>query len=88
MERALQQAAVRRGLGTIRDFTRTQLEHLARVAVIPEETVGLIGHLRRLRNEAAHAADFAPTVAQAIEYAELAERLVRLIELRNGLTAA
>jgi len=83
VEDALQRAALQRGLGSIRNFTRKQLEHLVQQGVLPEEAVGLVEQLRRLRNEAAHAVDFAPTPEQAQHYTELAERLVKLVEQRT-----
>ncbi|MGA0611779.1 hypothetical protein [Caldimonas sp. KR1-144] len=53
---------------------------LNKAGVITPEEIALYHDLRALRNQAAHAQDFAPTTDAALNYIELAGRLRRTLE--------
>ncbi len=53
---------------------------LTKENVLLGEQVSLFYELRALRNQAAHAPDFAPTTDAAVSYIELAERLRSALE--------
>lgn len=58
---------------------------LFRKELLPEDALGVLEQLRRLRNTAVHAGEMDLTAAQAAEYAQLAERLIATIGARKNL---
>lgn len=56
------------------------IRSLSRESVLSPEEVALYHELRSLRNQAAHADDFSPTVDAALNYIELAGRLRQTLE--------
>ena len=56
------------------------LRALERHRVIDAGKLGLIHNLRELRNQAVHSPDFAVTSAAALEYAQLARRVVEFLK--------
>jgi len=56
------------------------LRALQKEGIVDPGKVGIFQDLRVLRNSAAHAPDFALTAESAIQYAEMASRLVEYLE--------
>lgn len=74
VEQELAHLTQRAGI-TTRAGTVGQLSTLEQRGLLTAELSRLINSLRSLRNEAAHYPQFAPDVAEAIEYAQLADRV-------------
>lgn len=60
------------------------LRALERHRVIDAGKLDLIHNLRELRNQAVHSPDFAVTSAAALEYAQLARRVVEFLKAARG----
>jgi hypothetical protein len=61
------------------------LKHLEKTERIDRQTLALIKELRFLRNQAAHAPEFALSTDSAIEYASVAYRLARKLRQLRGV---
>lgn len=68
------------GTFTNQTFNFRAIRIIEKSGALPENVVDLMRRLRSLRNDAAHAADFALTVSSAIEYLHLAARVVSHLE--------
>ena len=61
---------------------RRATDYLLKLSVISARTAEALHYLRRLRNQAAHQNEFAIEAAQALEYAQLAKRMIEALEER------
>jgi len=94
VEQAVLYAAERLSMTEYERRTNFKLmRELPRRGVLPENTLKLYDQLRELRNEAAHASDFAISASEAERYSEIAIELAEMIhsrvdaELSNGNAA-
>jgi hypothetical protein len=68
------------GSFTNETMTFRAMRALAKPGVLPDTILDLMRRLRSLRNDAAHAADFALSTSSAIEYFHLAAQVVGYLE--------
>lgn len=83
VEQASRQAAKRIGLVlTAREFAlpKHAQAKMVQAGLINDQTGKLLDQLRVLRNQAAHAPEFAVSTEAAVEYSELAKRLVEYFD--------
>jgi len=52
--------------------------------LLPQHVLPLIADLRSLRNQAVHGRDFSVDAAQALEYIDLAERIIAALPPRKA----
>lgn len=75
----------RQGRELEKPLLHNALRILERAERIDQQTSGLIKELRSLRNQAAHAPEFALSIDSVLEYAAIANRLARKLKKIHGV---